>query len=150
MTAQMFRANVGIAVLKEDREVLVFERLDVPGAWQLPQGGLDDGEEPLEGAYRELEEETGLARGDIKLLAEYPEWLAYELPAEYRTRGFRGQVQKWFVFRLAADQSRISIETEHPEFAAFKWISLDELPSVAASFRKPTYRALANFLQNID
>jgi putative (di)nucleoside polyphosphate hydrolase len=92
--SQFFRANVGVAVLNDEGHLLAFERYDVPGAWQLPQGGLDEGEEPLEAARRELREETRLTWDQVELLGEHPRWLAYELGAEQRTRDTgRGQVQ---------------------------------------------------------
>jgi len=111
MTSQFFRANVGVMVARPDGCVLVLERVDKPGQWQLPQGGLDVGEEPREAALRELQEETGIAPVHVELLAEHPGWLAYELPPERRRQKTgRGQVQKWFLFRFLGADSDIDLE----------------------------------------
>ncbi|MFW6089679.1 MAG: NUDIX domain-containing protein, partial [Gemmatimonadota bacterium] len=96
---EYFRAGVGALIVDGSGRVLACERADVPGAWQLPQGGLRSGEDPLEGALREVEEETGVARGELELLDRHPEPLVYELPPEARSpKTGRGQVQYWFAF----------------------------------------------------
>lgn len=143
------RASVGIIVRKDDGSVLAIERRRNPGAWQLPQGGLNDGEEPIEGAFRELEEETGLARGDVEVVAEHPEWLAYELPSEFRTRKTGlGQVQKWFLFRLAAPEDAIRLP-EDGEARAWAWTRLDDLASSTIEFRRPIYTKLADWVHGV-
>ncbi len=137
---QFFRANVGVVVHDGAGRVLAFERADAAGAWQLPQGGLDKGEEPLEGALRELEEETGIPRSAVELEAEHPDWLAYELPADKRTKKLgRGQVQKWFLFRLVGPESAIA---PGEEFSDWKWVTLDALIDEVVEFRRPIYRRL--------
>src|SRR4249919_3103591 len=104
MSGQHFRAGVVIVIRHPDRRrVLAFERADSADSWQFPQGGLQQGEEPIVGAWRELMEETGLGEADVVAHAEYPEWVAYEWPEEViRESGHngrrRGQVQKWFLF----------------------------------------------------
>jgi hypothetical protein len=101
MTSQTFRANVGIAVARADGLVLALERIDQPDRWQMPQGGINIGEEPPEASLRELREETGLHPEHVELVAEHPSWLAYELPPARRRRlGTRGQVQRWFLYRF--------------------------------------------------
>jgi putative (di)nucleoside polyphosphate hydrolase len=146
MASQFFRANVGVVVARSDGHVLVFERLDKPGQWQLPQGGLDVGEEPHEAALRELQEETGIATAHVELLAEHPEWLAYELPPERRRhKTGRGQVQKWFLFRFHGADSDIDLEPppgQRQEFRDFRWVRLDDLIEEVWEVRCPIYQAL--------
>jgi putative (di)nucleoside polyphosphate hydrolase len=143
--AQYFRAGVGAVIAHRDGRVLALERADHPGAWQLPQGGLERDEEPLEGVYREIAEETGLRADGLELLDTFPEPLAYELPAAKRSRKTgRGQVQYWFFFRLIGD-SVIDVSGGR-EFRAWRWTTFDELLAVVAAFRRPVYqRVLERF-----
>ena len=144
--AQFFRANVGAMILNQDGEILAFERIDRVGFWQMPQGGLDVGEEPADATLRELEEETGLGPADVELLDECPGWLAYELPEPLRRKHLgRGQVQKWYCYRLVADERRIRPEsTDDPEFRAWRWMRMDELMRTTTPFRVPVYEQLAS------
>jgi putative (di)nucleoside polyphosphate hydrolase len=146
MSSQSFRANVGIVVARADGQVLVFERADKPGQWQLPQGGLDVGEEPREAALRELQEETGISPDHVKLIAEHPDWLAYELPpARRRRKTGRGQVQKWFLCRFLGTDADIDLVPppgERQEFSAYRWVSLADLVEEVWEVRRPVYRAL--------
>lgn len=146
MPSQSFRANVGIVVARADGHVLVFERADKPGQWQLPQGGLDVDEEPGQAALRELEEETGIAADRVELMAEHPGWLAYELPPERRrSKTGRGQVQKWFLLRFLGTDDDIDLvpaASERQEFRAFRWVPLAELVEEVWEVRRPIYQAL--------
>lgn len=139
-----FRAGVGLLVVNRDGLVLVGERADVPGAWQAPQGGLRPSEDPIEAAQRELKEETGISWSDVTLVAEYPEWLAYELPPESRSpKTGRGQVQRWFLLRYENSTGGIDVSsTGESEFAAWKWMAADELAEQTWSVRRNIYLRL--------
>jgi len=141
---QYFRASVGAVVRNDRGEVLVLERSDQPGAWQLPQGGLEKNEEPEAAVLRELEEETGIAPACVELVEAHPEWLAYELPASARSgRLGRGQVQKWFLFRFTGTDRDVDLErASTDEFTAWKWAPLDDVAAQAAPFRRGVYGRL--------
>lgn len=144
---QAFRANVGIVVINADREVLAFERKHQRDAWQLPQGGLDVGEEPIDAAYRELEEETGLARDDVEYVGAHPQWLAYELPEHLRRTHWRGQVQRWFLFRLRPESSVDLSRAKDDEFVAHRFMPMAELLASVWSIRRPIYEELARHFE---
>lgn len=143
MAGQHFRAGVVIVVRHPDtRRVLAFERADARGSWQLPQGGLDAGEEPLDGAWRELLEETGLGTEQVRSALEYPDWVAYEWPTEIMgTRGKdgrrRGQVQKWFVFDAKHDD--IEPTPDGSEFVAWQWVEPSWLVEHVPAWRQAAY-----------
>ncbi len=141
--SQTFRAGVGAIILNQDNQVLGLERKDIPGAWQVPQGGLKEGETPLEAVKREVCEETGIQPGDLELLGTAPRWLAYELPEEMRTKKIgRGQVQRWFLFRFQGSDQLITLG-DQKEFRAWKWTTMDKLTSEVVPFKQPVYRELA-------
>ena len=154
-TTQVFRANVGIAIVNDVGDVLALERATkVDGTaeyvgtdeWQMAQGGLDELEEPAQGAERELREELGLSPNDVTLLFEHPDWLAYELPQKARrAKHGRGQVQKWFFYRLTADEGKIDLtgSGHEREFMRFQWMSLATLAAKAWDVRRPVYEKLA-------
>lgn len=140
-----YRLGVGIMLLNASNEVFVAQRLDMPGdAWQMPQGGIDKGEAPLEAAWREMKEEIGTAKAD--LLAESRDWYRYDLPVELVAKlwkgRYRGQAQKWFAFRFRGKDSDIDIATEHPEFSAWRWAALADLPRLIVPFKRALYADL--------
>lgn len=143
MSGQHFRAGVVIVVRHPDgRRVMAFERSDVPGSWQFPQGGLDSAEEPGAGAWRELLEETGLGPDDVVLRAEHPEWVAYEWPAEVmqvhgRAGKRRGQVQKWFLFDVRRPD--VAPTPDGSEFVAWQWVERGWLIDHVPDFRRDAY-----------
>lgn len=148
--AQHFRAGVVIVVRHPDgRRVLAFERSDAAGSWQLPQGGLDTAEEPVEGAWRELMEETGLGEDHVVARAEYPDWVAYEWPADImREHGKdgkrRGQVQKWFLFD--ALDAEVEPTPDGSEFVAWQWVEPDWLIAHVPDWRRDAYARVLSTL----
>jgi putative (di)nucleoside polyphosphate hydrolase len=143
---QAFRANVGIVVINEDRHVAAFERKKERGSWQLPQGGLDVGEEPIDAAYRELAEETGLGRDDVEHVDTHPRWLAYELPPQLRRKTWRGQVQRWFLFRIRPGAT-IDVDRADDEFAAHRWMPMEQLVREVWPVRRPIYEQIASYFE---
>lgn len=140
-----YRPCVGIMLLNRDARVFVAQRLDAPGeAWQMPQGGIDEGETARRAALRELKEETGTDNAEI--IAESKDWLRYDLPANLIPRvwqgRYRGQRQKWFVMRFLGRDSEIDIETDEPEFSTWRWAELDSLPELIVPFKKKLYQDL--------
>jgi putative (di)nucleoside polyphosphate hydrolase len=139
MASSSFRAGVVAAVVNSKGEVLVFERSDVPGSWQLPQGGIDASERPTDAAWRELAEETGLTEADVELVDQHPEWLVYEFPEHVRGTGKRlGQAQRWFLFRARADD--LVPVPDQVEFVAWKWVEPSWLLAHVVEFRLAAYR----------
>ena len=143
MSGQHFRAGVVIVVRHPDlRRILAFERADLRGNWQLPQGGLESAEEPIAAAWRELAEETGLGATDVMGRGEYPDWVAYEWPDEViRERGRdgrrRGQVQKWFLFD--AVNADITPTPNGSEFVAWQWVDPEWLVAHVVEWRRSAY-----------
>lgn len=141
-----YRPCVGVVLANSAGQVFIAERLDTPGAWQMPQGGIDEGETPLDAAHRELLEETGIGSEDAVLVVEHPDWLTYDLPANlvgkvWKGR-WRGQRQRWFLFRFIGDDSAITVDVAHPEFSAWRWASPDDAVAAIVSFKQPIYRAV--------
>ena len=139
-----YRRCAGTVLFNTQSLVWVGERIDTPGAWQLPQGGIDFDESPYAAALRELQEETNVA--NVELLGEAPGWFRYDLPEDLRVRAwggdYRGQEQKWFAVRYLGADRDINIATESPEFRAWQWVSLECLPGLAVHFKRPIYDAL--------
>ncbi len=142
-----YRPCAGVMLVNRDGRVFVGQRLDsVLEAWQMPQGGIDPGEDPLEAAWRELWEETGVARAHAELVAAAPEELTYDLPEDLIAKvwkgKWRGQRQRWFLFRFTGDDSHINIATAEPEFRAWRWAEPAELPDIIVPFKRELYRQL--------
>jgi len=134
-------------VMNDEGAVFIGERSDSEGsryAWQMPQGGIDKGEDPLDAALRELEEETAIR--SVELIDESAEWMSYDLPAEALGRWagrYRGQTQKWFVFRFVGAESEINPDSHHhPEFCRWKWVVLRDIVDLVVPFKRPVYEAL--------
>jgi putative (di)nucleoside polyphosphate hydrolase len=137
-----FRVGAGAVILNGRGQVLAFERKDVAGAWQLPQGGLEPGESPLEAAYREIDEETGIKKDDLRLLSSEPVLLHYELPPKDRTaKNGRGQINYWFLFSYNGPDTGITLG-EKKEFNDWKWTTLEHLAAEVVAFKRSVYEEL--------
>ena len=146
------RSGVGIVVLNEENKVFVAKRIDNPkDFWQMPQGGVDSGEDFLKAAYRELEEETSIK--SVKLIRELDGMITYELPE--RLLGiiwkgkYRGQKQKWFLMRFTGEDKEININTHHPEFLDWKWIELNQLTEVVVDFKLHVYKEISEKVRKL-
>jgi len=138
------RLGVGIALFNAAGLVFVGRRIDTRDAWQMPQGGIDKGEEPRAAALRELEEETGTDKAEI--IAESTGWLTYDLPAELASKvwkgRYRGQKQKWFAMRFLGLDSDFDLNRGHPEFEDWRWAPLEALTETIVDFKRPLYDKL--------
>lgn len=139
-----YRPCAGIMLLNRDDRIFVGERLDKPGAWQMPQGGIDFGETPEQAALRELEEEIGLTATCVDLIKMSATWVYYDLPPELIGKVWKGrycgQKQRWALMRLKVDEGNIDINTAHPEFGAWKWTDKQALLSEIVPFKRDVYQ----------
>ena len=146
------RNGVGIVVLNKKNKVFVAKRIDNPkDFWQMPQGGVDKGEDFIKAAYRELEEETNIR--SVKLIKELDDTITYELPNHLLGiiwKGkYRGQKQKWFLMRFVGEDKEINIKTKNPEFLDWKWIDLDQITEVVVDFKLHVYKELKEKIKKI-
>lgn len=156
IAALPYRPAAGIMLINRECNVFVGQRLDSTlEAWQMPQGGIDEGEDALAAALRELGEETGIAADKVELVATAQEELLYDLPDEligklWKGR-YRGQRQSWFLFRFLGEDSDVNIATEHQEFRAWRWADPADLPAMIVPFKRKLYNdVLAAFAEHLD
>ncbi|OIP55712.1 MAG: RNA pyrophosphohydrolase [Helicobacteraceae bacterium CG2_30_36_10] len=146
----LYRPNVAMIIVSnnypEKVELFIAQRNDMSDIWQFPQGGIDKGEEVQEALFRELEEEIGT--GKAKIVAEYPEWISYDFPDKIakKMKPYSGQIQRYFLLKLKKS-AIINLETKHPEFSSYKFVSVDEVLSHTAHFKKPVYEKVIKYFK---
>lgn len=149
-----YRPCVGIMLVNSNGLVFAGKRIDGPrDAWQMPQGGIDAGESPIDAAFRELEEETGATRDLVALLKSLEQWIHYDLPEELIPGlwggRFRGQKQKWFLFRFLGTDRQINIATGEPEFSEWRWCSKSELIAKIVPFKTAVYNRVFEAFEDL-
>jgi putative (di)nucleoside polyphosphate hydrolase len=142
-----YRPCAGVMLVNRAGKVFVGQRIDtILEAWQMPQGGIDPGEDAYTAAIRELGEETGIAPDKVELIAEAPDEFFYDLPDDMVGKvwkgKWRGQRQRWFLFRFLGDDGDVRIDTPHPEFRAWRWSEPDDLPTLIVPFKRDLYEAV--------
>lgn len=143
-TSLPYRPCVGVVLINPHGLIFTGNRKDSPvAAWQMPQGGIDEGEKPRTAALRELWEETGITDDLVEFVAKSPDWLTYDLPPELLGKvwggKYRGQKQRWFLFRYLGRDDQVNIATEHPEFDRWQWTSADEMVGSIVPFKRAVY-----------
>jgi putative (di)nucleoside polyphosphate hydrolase len=150
-----YRQNVGVMLVNAEGAAFVGQRLDSEvAAWQMPQGGIDKGEDAETAALRELEEETGVSPDLVTLVAQTEGWISYDLPHDIVPKiwkgRFKGQEQKWFLFRFHGQDDQINIEVDHQEFSEWRWLPVDQLVANIVPFKRAVYeQVVAEFAPHL-
>lgn len=152
---QPYRLGVGAMIVNAEGSVFVAQRIDTPGdAWQMPQGGIDEGEDPERAVWREIEEEIGTTA--MEIMAQSTDWLVYDIPEPLRSTlwggKYRGQKQKWYLMRFLGNDANVNLDHHHkPEFSQWKWAELKEVADLIIPFKRPLYEQLvAEFADRIE
>ncbi|MFC7702770.1 RNA pyrophosphohydrolase [Plastorhodobacter daqingensis] len=152
IAALPYRPCVGVMLVNRDGRIFAGQRIDsdIP-AWQMPQGGIDEGETPRQAALRELTEEIGVSPDLVTVQEETPGWIRYDLPPDlvgkvWKGR-FRGQKQRWFLMRFTGEDRQINIATTHPEFSEWRWLTSSELLDSIVPFKRATYAQVIGHFQ---
>ena len=141
-----YRLGIGLVIINDQLEIFTGRRLDNTKAWQMPQGGIDNNEIPLEAAYREMYEETGIRKSKVTLIKQSKTWYRYDLPQEIQSKfwggKFRGQSQKWFLFKFVGTEFDINIETKDQEFSDWKWSKKTDMLNSIVPFKRSLYQSV--------
>lgn len=146
----LYRPNVAMIIVSNNypqkKEIFIAHRNDLDGIWQFPQGGIDKGEDVQTALFRELEEEIGTDKA--KIVAEYPEWVSYDFPEKIakKMKPYKGQTQRYFLLKLKKS-AEIKLDTKHPEFDKYKYVSVDDVLNHTAHFKKPVYETVINYFK---
>ena len=147
----LYRPNVGMIIVSNNypqkKEIFIAQRNDLSDIWQFPQGGIDEGEEVREAMFRELEEEIGT--DEVKIIAEYPEWISYDFPPKIakKMKPYKGQKQRYFLVKLKKS-AKINLDTQHPEFSDYKFVGVDKVLGLSASFKQAVYETVIKHFKN--
>lgn len=146
----LYRPNVAMILMSHEypqkKELFIAQRNDMVDIWQFPQGGIDEGEEIKEALFRELEEEVGT--NEVTIVCEYPEWISYDFPENVakKMQPYKGQKQKYFLLKFD-EKAKIALDTTHPEFSDYKFVSIDEVLKHTAHFKKPVYEQVISYFK---
>ncbi|MEA1954998.1 MAG: RNA pyrophosphohydrolase [Campylobacterota bacterium] len=149
----LYRPNVAAIIVSNNypqkKEIFIAQRNDLEDVWQFPQGGIDEGEEVKEALFRELEEEIGTNK--VKIIAEFPEWISYDFPSKVakNMKPWIGQRQKYFLVKLKKS-AKININTKHPEFNDYKFVKVDDVLHLSASFKQDVYEKVIDYFKKED
>ena len=146
----LYRPNVAMIIVSNNypqkKEIFIAQRNDLAEIWQFPQGGIDKGEEVQEALFREMEEEIGTSKATI--IAEYPEWISYDFPSKIakNMKPYKGQTQRYFLMKFKKN-AEININTKHPEFEDYKFVSVEDVLNLTAHFKKPVYEKVIHYFK---